>query len=271
LQTVSLTKILSDLARGDLTDFRGELAELVMRIAVALSIFVGSLLIAKYIRSGLGRILDRGRVSKDPLLRNFFLRATSITISVLGLLIALTHVGFDVTTFVAGLGVTGLILGFGFKDVLSNFAAGLLLLVYRPFRAGEVIEVEGTQGTVTELTIVNINMTTTDGVCVIMPNSKVWGAKIINYSLSQRRRAEFTFKVKREQLKLAMGVIESVLEKDKRILKTPQPITRVTGVGDGAATFSVLVWTNPEDYQAVVGDEYAQLLAAFNSHQLDIL
>lgn len=271
LQSMTVTNIISDLAKGDLTNFRAEVAEIAVRIVVAALIFVGSILVARYTRRGLSRILDRGRVSKDPLLRNFFLRATSIAISVLGLLIALTYIGFDVTAFVAGLGITGLILGFGFKDVLSNFAAGLLLLIYRPFRAGEIIEVEGTQGTVNELTIVNVNMTTNDGIHVIMPNSKVWGAKIINYSLSERRRLELTLKIKKEHLNLATGVIDSVLESDERILKTPAPITRVTSISDGTAALSMLVWTKPEDYSSVVADEYARLLKAFGVHQLEIL
>ena len=157
------------------------LSGLIVLLAVVLS---------RVLKRWLDAAMQRTRIKDDLLLRSFFLRMLSIVTIIIGALVALRVLGLDVTSFVAGLGVTGIILGFGFKDVLSNLAAGMLLLIYRPFRAGHMIEVEGAQGTVEELTIVNMQMTTTDGVRVIMPNSKVWGAKIVNYSLSQQRRIE---------------------------------------------------------------------------------
>ncbi len=271
LQAGVLTKILSDFAKGDLTSVRAELADLTISLALALLTIAAAIVVAKLTRKGLRRALDRGRVSKDPLLRDFFLRVTSISISSVGVLLALTQVGFDVPTFVAGLGITGIILGFGFKDVLSNFAAGLLLLIYRPFRAGEIVDVEGTQGTVTELTIVNMHMTTTDGVCVIMPNSKVWGAKIVNYSLSERRRLELTLKVRTDDVHQAIAAIKAALDKDERILETPEPALRVTGIAGDTAALSILVWTKPEDYAAVSADEYLRLLSEFNDNDLHLL
>src|SRR5207244_10502300 len=105
-------------------------------------------------------------------------RTVSLSILIAATLLALEALELHMGSLVAGLGITGLILGFGLRDTLSNFASGLLLLIYRPFRAGELIEVEGALGVVEELTIVNMQMTTTDGVRVFMPNSKVWGAQI---------------------------------------------------------------------------------------------
>ena len=161
------------------------LSGLIVLLAVVLS---------RVLKKWLDAAMQRTRIKDDLLLRSFFLRVLSIVTIIIGALVALRVLGLDVTSFVAGLGVTGIILGFGFKDVLSNLAAGMLLLIYRPFRAGHMIEVEGAQGTVEELTIVNMQMTTTDGVRVIMPNSRVWGAKIVNYSLSQQRRLELILK-----------------------------------------------------------------------------
>ena len=158
----------------------------------ALIILMIGVLASKLARRWMRSILDRSRVREDVLLKNFFLRSVSVSIIITATLIALEKVSVPVTSLIAGLGITGIILGFALRDTLSNFAAGLLLLIYRPFRAGELIEVEGAHGVVEELTIVNMQMTTTDGVRVIMPNSKVWGAKIVNYSLSRRRRLELT-------------------------------------------------------------------------------
>ena len=229
------------------------LSGLIVLLAVVLS---------RLFKRWLDAVMQRSRIRDDVLLRSFFLRVLSILIITVGALVALRVLGLDVTSFVAGLGVTGIILGFGFKDVLSNLAAGLLLLIYRPFRAGHMIEVEGAQGTVEELTIVNMQMTTTDGVRVIMPNSKVWGAKIVNYSLSQQRRLEFVLKVGEEDVSRAIEEIRAALELDGRVLKTPPPSVRVTGVADNCGTLTIWAWTLPADYAAAGADEYLRLQSA---------
>ena len=216
-------------------------------------------------------MLDRSRIHQDLLLKSFFLRATSLTIAALTILTALATIGFDVRTFIAGLGITGIIIGFGLKDILSNFAAGLLLLIYRPFRAGELIEVEGTHGTVEELTIVNMQMTTTDGVRVIMPNSKVWGAKITNYSLSQRRRLELTIKVREDDAEIAIKFILSAIAGDERALKTPAPNVRITSIANDAATLTIWVWTLPSDFTQFGTDAYKLIFKALRDNEIQIL
>ncbi|HJZ69889.1 MAG TPA: mechanosensitive ion channel family protein [Blastocatellia bacterium] len=237
----------------------------------ALIILIVGVLISKLSRRWLRAILNRSRIRDDLLLKNFFLRSVSLAIFLVAIIIALDRVHVPVNSLIAGLGVTGLILGFGLRDTLSNFAAGLLLLIYRPFRAGEIIEVEGAHGTVEELTIVNMQMTTSDGVRVIMPNSKVWGSKIVNYSLSKRRRLELTLKVPDTDVERAIETIKGALDADDRILKKPAPLVRVTSVEDNAATLSIWAWTDPEDFQDVSADEYIRLSARFGEAELQIV
>jgi small conductance mechanosensitive channel len=245
-------------------------------VGTALDILVAGLIVllgvvlARVLRRWLNAAMERTRIREDLLLRNFFLRVLSITVIAMASLIALERLNFDVKSFVAGLGITGIILGFGFKDVLSNLAAGLLLLIYRPFRAGHVIEVEGTQGSVEELTIVNMQMTTTDGVRVIMPNSKVWGAKIVNYSLSQHRRLEFVLKVREDDVHASIVALTEALHRDDRILESPEPTVKVTGIADGNAMLTVWAWTEPPNYASVAADEYLRLLSAMNAADLQI-
>lgn len=239
-------------------------------IYAALILIIG-LFISTFTKRWLKPILDRSRISQDILLKSFFLRTASISIAALTLLTALATIGFDVRTFIAGLGITGLIIGFGLKDILSNFAAGLLLLIYRPFRAGELIEVEGTHGTVEELTIVNMQMTTTDGVRVIMPNSKVWGAKIINYSLSQRRRLEFIIKVRQDDAEVAINSILSTIATDNRALKTPAPTAQITSIANDAATLTIWVWSLPSDFTQFGTDAYKLTLNALRDNYIQIL
>ena len=237
----------------------------------ALIILLIGVFASKLSKRWLRSILDRSRVREDLLLKNFFLRSVSLAIVILAALIALGHIGLDVTSLIAGLGITGLILGFGLRDTLSNFAAGLLLLIYRPFRAGELIEVEGAHGVVEELTIVNMQMTSTDGVRVIMPNSKVWGSKIVNYSLSHRRRLELTLKVRDDDVEIAISTINATLADDPRILKIPSPSVNVGSLTDSTATLNIWAWTSPSDFQSVTADEYLRLLNSLNKAELQII
>jgi small conductance mechanosensitive channel len=240
-------------------------------VLAGLIILLIALAFSRVANKWLTALINRSRVRDDLLLKNFFVRTLTLSIYFLAILAALDTIGLQVRAFIAGLGITGLILGFGLRDTLSNFAAGLLLLIYRPFRAGELIEVEGSQGIVEELTIVNMQMTTTDGVRVIMPNSKVWGAKITNYSLSQRRRLELNVKVREDSTKEAIAAIMSALNSDKRILPEPSPSIRVSSLSNDAASLIIWAWTNPQDYNGANADLYLKILSALHQAEIQIL
>lgn len=237
----------------------------------ALIIILLGLLFARLARKWIGAVIDRSRIGNDLLLKDFFLRIVSLSIIIIAVISALSQIGWDVQTFIAGLGITGLILGFGLKDVLSNFAAGLLLLIYRPFRAGQLIEVEGAKGVVQELTIVNMEMDTTDGVRVIMPNSKVWGAKIINYSVSVKRRVELQLRVRDEDATIAIGAIIDEIKADPRIVLSPEPVVRVEKIADSAASLVIRAWTSPENFEAASGDLLLKLQEALVRADVQIL
>jgi len=255
-------------ALAELKRYALENGPLLIRAILVLLIGV---VVARLARRWLGKILGRTRVGDDPLLKSFFLRALSLTILSISLLVALNQLRLDLWTPLAGLGITGVIIGFALKDTLSNFASGLLLLVYRPFSAGEMIEVEGSQGVVRELTIVNTQIVTNDGVRVFLPNSRVWGAKITNYSLSERRRFELTIKVRDIDAEDAIRTIQSALAGDERILDEPAPSVRVTAMVDNAATLAIQAWTSPAHYDEAKGDEYLRLQAALTSAEIQLL
>jgi small conductance mechanosensitive channel len=237
----------------------------------ALIILTVGLLASKLSRRWLKPVLNRSRVRDDLLLKSFFLRLVSVSIIIAAIIVALEQVNVPVASLIAGLGITGIILGFALRDTLSNFAAGLLLLIYRPFRAGELIEVEGAHGVVEELTIVNMQITAVDGVRVIMPNSKVWGSKIVNYSLSKRRRLELTLNVRDVDLERAIDTINNTLANDKRILKDPASVVKVSSIRGDSATLIIWAWTDPQDFQSVSADEYAKLLTHLTEAEIQIL
>jgi small conductance mechanosensitive channel len=240
---------------------RARLLGLDRLIYALLSLALG-VIVAKLCRRSLKPIIGRSRIGDDALVTGFLLRSLTAIILVGASLVALSHLGFDVASFVAGLGITGLILGFGLRDTLTNFAAGLLLLIYRPFRAGQLIEVEGTQGVVDELTMMNMQMTSNDGIRIIMPNSKVWGAKIMNYSLSRQRRLEMTIKVPASEMERAMKAISAAFSEDARVLKQPAPLIKVSSVAGDLARLTVGAWTSSDDFGSFGAEAYQKMIAA---------
>jgi small conductance mechanosensitive channel len=246
--------------QGQAADFFETLRRTGFAIAINLIqalviIFIG-VIVARLARRWLSKLLDRSRIKDDLLLKSFFLRSLYLAIILMASLTALSKIGWDVTTFIAGLGITGIILGFAFKDTLSNFAAGTLLLIYRPFRAGDVIEVEDSRGVVLDLTIVNMEMIREDGVRVIMPNSKVWGAKILNFTLTERRRFEITIRLRHEDLDKAAAAIKTALAADDRILKSPPPTVDVTSIHHNTVILAVRAWSTPQAYAGTSSEAY---------------
>src|SRR5262245_50583171 len=185
----------------------GKLLPAILTIAIGV-------IAAGLVRRSLKSLLQKTSVGADPLLTSFFLRAIHSIILILSVITGLKAAGLPIETFIAGLGITGILIGFGLRDTLSNMAAGLFLLIYRPFKAGEMVEVEGSKGVVDEVTIVNMQMTTTDGVRVIMPNSKVWGAKITNFSMAHQRLIEIIVKLPRRDAQKAIEIIHGLLAQD---------------------------------------------------------
>ena len=263
------------MAQEWLTRTRDELLvtaqNVIPRVIIALVILLVGLLVARLALKWLGNLLDRSRIRNDLLLRSFFVRSVTLTIVVLAGFSALGQIGWDIRSFLTGLGITGIIIGFGLRDTLSNFASGLLLLIYRPFRAGEVIEIEGSQGTVQELTIVNMQMVNTEGVIVIMPNSKVWGAKIINYSLSQSRRLELNIKVPDTKTVKAIQTIEDTIKKDPRIFPDPVPTIQVTSISEKSAALRVFAWTTPQDFPQTGSHLYLVIQRQLNQAEIEML
>ena len=243
--------------------------DLAGRFIPALVTIALGLLAASLTRRSLSAFLNKTRIRTDPLLTSFFLRAVYSLILILSLITALKAAGVPVETFIAGLGITGIVIAFCLKDTLSNLAAGLFLLIYRPFKAGETIEVEGSKGVVQELTIVNMEMTTADGVRVILPNSKVWGAKITNFSAADERRIEMIIKLSRRDLPRAIDTIHRLLNEDDRILKEPPATVSVSSLADADATIVAWAWTKPADFQPVTTDQYLRIVTALNEADIN--
>ncbi|MDP8213643.1 MAG: mechanosensitive ion channel [Candidatus Euphemobacter frigidus] len=235
-------------------------------IVYAVVIFIAGLIIARIAGKFVVKALSQGKLKDEKMLIGLASRTVRLSILILAGIMALAKLGISITPFVASLGVGGLVLGFAFKDSLSNLASGLLILIYRPFRIGDTIDVAGTMGNVLDLTIVNTKIKDFAGPIIYIPNSNVWGSKITNFSRAEYRRAIFTVGIDygNDQNK-AWDVLQKLINKEERILKDPAPFIRLKELGDSSVNFQMFVYTKPGDYGKILNDFYAKAKTALES------
>jgi small conductance mechanosensitive channel len=213
----------------------------------AIAVLVVGRMVARALRSGVTRGLVRSKLDETlvPFLSGivYYLALAVVLIAVLGLF------GIETTSLVAVLGAAGLAIGLALQGTLSNFSAGVMLLGFRPFRKGDVVEVAGQKGKVNEVGIFTTVLDTPDNVRIIVPNSAIYGATITNYSAYDTRRNDLVIGVGYgDDLATAESVIRRVIGSDSRVLKEPEPLIAVSNLGDSAVDFVVRPWCTADDY-----------------------
>ncbi|MCX7558468.1 mechanosensitive ion channel [Sulfitobacter sp. F26204] len=220
-----------------------------------------------------GRVSNLGRRNKhlDEMLFDFL--ASIVRYVVLGFtfLFVLNTFGVQTTSVVAIIGAAGLAIGLALQGTLSNVAAGVMLILFRPIKIGDFVEVAGEMGTIRQINLNFTELADTSNVQVIVPNAKVWGNVITNYSTNDRRRAEWTFGVGYgANLKDAETIIRDTILADPRALDEPPPFVQVTNLGDSSVDFLVRVWCNASDYFVFKADMTRQVKEALDAGGVDI-
>ncbi len=202
----------------------------------------------------------------DAMLQGFFGSVASYVVMIFTILAVLAQFGVQTTSFIALLGAAGLAVGLALQGTLSNVAAGVMLLFFRPFRAGNYVEVGGIAGTVKQLTLFTTELATADNVQIIIPNSNVWGQAVRNYSYHPTRRTEITFRINygAEPLK-AIEEIKAVVKADARILTTPEPLVAVSALSDISIDLLLRIWTASGDMENVKFDLLRQVRARLDA------
>ncbi|WP_420560834.1 mechanosensitive ion channel family protein [Tepidicaulis sp.] len=197
-----------------------------------------------------------GRMPRfDDMLKNFFGAIVRYLVIIVTVLAVLGQFGIETTSLIAVLGAAGLAVGLALQGTLSNVAAGVMLLIFRPFRTGQYVEVGGIAGTVKELTLFTTELNTPDNVQIIVPNSSVWGQAIRNYNAYSTRRVDITFGISYgDDINKAMDIIKAEIAKDARILKDPEPFIAVLGLGESSVDIVTRSWTATGDYWPVKFD-----------------
>ncbi len=183
----------------------------------------------------------------------------------------LARFGIQTASLVAVIGAAGLAIGLALQGTLANLAAGVMLVIFRPFRIGDFVELGGYSGTVKEVNLFTTELATPDNVQIILPNGQVFGAAIKNYSFHDTRRVDMVFGVSYgSNLKEAEAILQKLIDADDRILTTPASFLKVTNLGDSSVDFTMRVWVDAGDYWNVKFDLTRQAKDALDAGGIDI-
>lgn len=195
----------------------------------------------------------------------FALLMTAVIVAVLDV------VGIQTTSFVAIIGAAGLAVGLALQGSLANFASGVMLILFRPFKQGDFISAAGEAGIVEDVNIFTTHLKTPDNKAIIIPNAAITGGSITNFSAKSTRRIDFVFGIGYgDDLKKAKEVIWDVLNADDRILKDPEPTVGVLELADSSVNFAVRPWVNASDYWGVYFDIHEKMKLRFDEEGISI-
>ncbi|GAA3911507.1 mechanosensitive ion channel family protein [Litoribacillus peritrichatus] len=211
--------------------------------------FVGKLLVQVTL-SVVKRVMQRSNV--DEILVDFIASILKMLLMLVVVVIALDQLGVDTTSLVALVGAAGLAVGLALKDSLQNFAAGVMLVLFRPFKMDDFVEVAGVSGVVEKITIFSTMIRTGDNKQVIVPNGAIYSGTIINYSAKENRRIDLVIGVSYESDAIeARLILESILVGHPQVLKDPAPVVAMVELADSSVNFNVRPWVRSEDYWGV--------------------
>jgi len=221
-----------------------------LRVLGALATIIIGIWLAKILSKSLGKVLNKKSV--DQTLVKFIVSLVKIALITFVIISAASQVGIQTASFVAVIGAAGLAIGFALQGSLSNLAAGVMLIIFKPIKVGDFIEGGGATGSVDSVGIFITTLHTPDNKVVFIPNSTLTGGNITNYSANDKRRVDMVFGIGySDDIDKAKNVIQSVLNNDARVLKDPAPQIVVSELGDSSVNFNVRPWVNTADYWGV--------------------
>jgi len=217
------------------------------KVISALAIFIIGRWVCKIVRNTVKRILKKSKV--DDLLISFVGSITYMGLLVFVIIAALNQLGVQTTSFVAIIGAAGLAIGLALQGALSNFAAGVLMIIFRPFKSGDYIEGGGVSGVVGQIQIFTTELLTPDNKLVIVPNANMMSSNITNYSANKTRRVDLVIGVGYgDDLSKVKQVLQQVIDDEPRVLKSPQATIAVSELADNSVNLVVRPWVKTADY-----------------------
>lgn len=253
----------------DIATLTSSTVHLLTQVTLAIIILViGRWLASKIVRVAHG-IMTRSHL--DDTVSSFLSRLLHGLLLVVVVLAALSKVGVQTTSVVAILGGAALAVGLALKDQLSNFAAGILIVIFRPFVRGDYVQISSYTGTVTDITLINTHITTTNNHDVVIPNNDISTSAIINYTSLPNRRVDITVGIGYEaNIKVAKDILLTTAKANPLAFQDPEPVVRVTNLGDNSVDLTLNVWTSNENWWAMQCQLLEEFKEALDANQIDI-
>ncbi|WP_420541422.1 mechanosensitive ion channel family protein [Reinekea forsetii] len=245
------------------------LQENLLSLALAITIFVAGRWIANLLTKVIHSVLMRAKV--DNILVDFLSGLAKAAMVLFVIVAALTQLGVDTTSLIALIGAAGIAVGLALKDSLQNFASGVMLILFRPFKAGDFIDAGGVMGIVERITVFSTTLRTGDNKEVIVPNGSIYGGTITNYSARETRRVDMIFGIGYDaDLLKAKSVLRAIVDNDERILKEPEVLIAIAELADSSVNIIVRPWVKSGDYWPVFWDMQEKVKLTFDQQGISI-
>lgn len=239
------------------------------KLVMALVVWIIGAWIIKLLVKAFGRTLDKGNT--DSSLKPFLVSIVGMVLKVMLVISVLGMMGIEMTSFIAILGAAGLAVGMALSGTLQNFAGGVMILVFKPFKVGDVIEAAGYIGGVNQIQIFNTILKTPDNKTIIIPNGGLSTSSLTNYSTEPRRRVDWTIGIGYDDdVTKAKTVIQQMCDSDERILKDPAVFIAVSELADSSINFTVRAWVESADYWGVFFDMNENVVKTFGEQKINI-
>ena len=251
--------------------FVDEAPTFLFRVLLFLAIIYLFRNLANVVEKLVSRALNASNVQLSMLLRRMITSTAGNAVLILGVLIALSQMGISLGPLLAGLGIAGFVIGFALQDSLSNFASGMMILFYRPFDVGDVVEVGGVFGKVSAMSLVNTTVLTLDNQTIVMPNNMIWGGVIKNLNEQRHRRVDLMFGVSySDDIPKVERILNEIIDAHDKVLDDPEPTVRLHELGDSSVNFVVRPWVESDDYWDVYWDIMREVKMRFDAEGVSI-
>lgn len=236
----------------------------------ALVVLIIGLWLASFVENRLMALFNRSE-KMDKTVAVFIASLGKYVVIIFTGIAILEQFGVETTSLVAILGAAGLAIGLALQGTLSNLAAGVMLLMFRPFKVGNFVDIGGKAGSVKSIGLFTTALDTGDNVRISIPNGSIWGGPIVNFSFHDTRRIQLVFGIGYDDdIDKAMGIIHDVINADERTLKDPAPVVAVTALGDSSVDIMVRVWCASGDYWQMSWDLLKTVKEAFDKNDVTI-
>jgi len=241
-----------------------------INVALAIATLIVGYLVAGVFKRNIHKLMMKSdRV--DATIATFFASMVRYAILVVVFIAVLNRFGVETTSLVAAIGAAAFAVGLALQGTLSNVAAGVMIVFFRPYKLGDYIEVAGTSGSVRDINLFTTELSTPDNKKIIVPNGQAWGDVITNYTANPTRRVDFLFSISyNDNIDKAMEVIQGVIAKDERIHADPAPFTAVKAHGGSSIDIVTRVWGSTDDYWGIYFDMMKNVKEAFDANDIEI-